>query len=423
MAAELRVNGQTFKRFKQVDLSRSVDTFAGEIRIITSQAPNNDSFLKLGDYIEFFLDGVQVFTGYIERISDTEDRESHDLSFRARDSVADLIDSYVPENVKSLENVETFQELVQLCIDGLGLNGSISIVDLAGAKFSDSQKLKAAETGQTVGDFLQENARIVQVFLNTDGLGNVLIQKPSGRLKTTIQNVPDAKNNNVKSSTIEIDQSKRFYKYTVYSNSSLASESSTVDDLNNQGVAIDTEIRSTRIFEKIAEKPMTADECGRAAAEEANIRRARSFKYSCVIAGFSANGELWEPGKEVPVKDTLKGVNGLFQTNTVKWSFSSGGEITTIDITLPDKGTVEAVPTSITERTTQASSTYIVQSGDTLSQIASNYDLSTKDLVSANPQIENPNLINVGQEINIPVSRAPSLVVNTTFRSRNIPVE
>ncbi len=46
--------------------------------------------------------------------------------------------------------------------------------------------------------------------------------------------------------------------------------------------------------------------------------------------------------------------------------------------------------------------TYTVQSGDTLSSIAAKFGVSLSALESANPQITNPNLIYVGQVINIP---------------------
>jgi len=47
---------------------------------------------------------------------------------------------------------------------------------------------------------------------------------------------------------------------------------------------------------------------------------------------------------------------------------------------------------------------YEVQPGDTLSRIANHFDLSLNDLLSANQQILDPNLIKVGQKINIPVA-------------------
>ena len=356
---EVRVNGKTFNRFKSASGVFSDDTFAGEFNITTSIAPNNNSFLKLGDEVEIFLDGIQKHTGYLETVTDSESKDSHDITFVGRDSVSDLIDSSVPDNVKTLEGVSGYAELVQLCIDGLGLTDRIKVIDKVGATFGDANKLKSASTGQSVGDFLQDNARIVQVFLNNDGRGNVLIRRPYGKLKTTLQLIPNATNNNIKSSTLKIDWSKRYYKYVVYSNSSLASDDATINDINNKGEAFDTDIRKSKVFEKISEKPMTSEQCKRAADEEANIRRGRSFNYSCEVAGFSANGELWEPGRLVPVKDSERGVFGEFQTSTVSWNWSGSGEIVNIDITYPDKGYVEPIITPAIEKTTTDSETYI----------------------------------------------------------------
>jgi len=46
--------------------------------------------------------------------------------------------------------------------------------------------------------------------------------------------------------------------------------------------------------------------------------------------------------------------------------------------------------------------TYVVQSGDTIRKIASKYGVGTGDILAANPQILNANLIYVGQVINVP---------------------
>ncbi len=47
---------------------------------------------------------------------------------------------------------------------------------------------------------------------------------------------------------------------------------------------------------------------------------------------------------------------------------------------------------------------YSISSGDTLSQIAQNYDVSVDYLLSINPSITNPNQIQAGQAINVPAS-------------------
>lgn len=45
---------------------------------------------------------------------------------------------------------------------------------------------------------------------------------------------------------------------------------------------------------------------------------------------------------------------------------------------------------------------YIVQRGDRLASIAAHFGISLRTLLSSNPQIHNPNLIKIGQMINIP---------------------
>lgn len=49
-----------------------------------------------------------------------------------------------------------------------------------------------------------------------------------------------------------------------------------------------------------------------------------------------------------------------------------------------------------------SSNTYTVRSGDTLSEIAARNKVSLSSVISANPQIKNPNLIYPGQQINMP---------------------
>lgn len=44
---------------------------------------------------------------------------------------------------------------------------------------------------------------------------------------------------------------------------------------------------------------------------------------------------------------------------------------------------------------------YIVKAGDNLSAIGKKYKVNLKDLIARNPQIKNPNIINVDQKIRI----------------------
>ena len=61
--------------------------------------------------------------------------------------------------------------------------------------------------------------------------------------------------------------------------------------------------------------------------------------------------------------------------------------------------------------TTNNTNTYTVISGDTMYRIASKLGITLNELINANPQINNPNIIQIGQAINIPNTK-PSIEVN-----------
>ncbi len=64
--------------------------------------------------------------------------------------------------------------------------------------------------------------------------------------------------------------------------------------------------------------------------------------------------------------------------------------------------------------------TYVVQWGDTLGDIATRYGVALSDLLAANPQIWNINLIYPGQTVNIPVSAPISYPTTPGYQSPNL---
>ena len=52
------------------------------------------------------------------------------------------------------------------------------------------------------------------------------------------------------------------------------------------------------------------------------------------------------------------------------------------------------------------STQYVVVSGDSLSAIAAAHDVTLSQLLAANPQISDPNLIQAGQTVTIPAAGA-----------------
>jgi len=382
MSITVRVNGNPFDLFKKVSGSSSIDNFTSEAQITVTEQVNNQSFIISGDLVQISLDGFPKITGWAEKATDSEDTGSHDVSFRVRDKTADIIDSTVPDNVKVLKGIKKFSQLCELVVTGLKLD--MKVIDEVGATFSDD--LKAAKVGQNAFEFLQEYARKVQVFLTTDGEGNILITRPKLTLKTWLVNIPGSPQTNILKSTFLLDDSKRYNKYTVRSNNNVTAKRKIKGNLNNKGVAFDTEIRESRIYEKIAESPMTSAQCKKAAEEEANIRRARAFSYDCSTAGFSANGELWDDGKFVNVKDEKKQVIGKFLIQST--SFTTGGEIMSFKLTVPDAYTVVASPTAQTKAIAKPATTYTKKETGTQPQKAKQI-LSPNKSSQANPDNKN----------------------------------
>jgi prophage tail gpP-like protein len=393
----IKLNGQTFELFKNVSITRNLDDLLGSCSLAVSQ--NDLSIIKAGDLIEVFVDDFQVFKGYTEKFSDRQTNDSHDITWTSRDIGADLVDSSVPDNVKMLYNVSSIKNLLQLTLTGLGLQ--IPITDNVNAvwKATNEDQFKAASVGEGAFNFVQDYARKSQVFMNVDGKGNILISRPNeaDKLKTMLINVQNG-NNNILTSDLDVDYTERFGKVILRSNVNVSASDQISYNLGNKATSIDKEIRSTRFHEQTTDKLLSASELQKAADEENNIRRARGFKYSVTVAGFSSNGELWNIGKFVNVKDTKKGVVGWFLIKNIRWDFSEGGEITSMELTYPDayKVTANFIGNN------QIGTTYTVVSGDSLYKIASKNNISVNDLIQSNPQIKNSNVLEVGQSIRIP---------------------
>lgn len=81
--------------------------------------------------------------------------------------------------------------------------------------------------------------------------------------------------------------------------------------------------------------------------------------------------------------------------------------------------TASPVPTTPAAPTPQV---YVIQSGDTLSKIAAQFNVSLEDLLEANREnIPDPNLISIGDEVIIPVPEPDSLPDATTAPASTAP--
>ena len=111
--------------------------------------------------------------------------------------------------------------------------------------------------------------------------------------------------------------------------------------------------------------------------------------------------------------DTLKGLATRFDT-TVDNLLAGNPEITNSNVIYEGQWikmyVVTPPSTPPTTPPPASGQVYYVRSGDTLRSIASRMSTTVEEVLKVNPQIKNPNLIYVGQAINIPPSASSYIV-------------
>lgn len=311
---EIRHNGTPYTLWESAIFSRSLDTNCGQFSFVSSNPFNQSYPLRVGDKVQCIVNGRSVINGFIDKIVASGDLNGHRLTVAGRDKVSDLIDSSVPDSVKTVSGPISLKALAERLISALG--ASIKVIDdTGGIESLGDGDLQAATSGQKCMDFLVSFARKRQVYLITDGNGDLVIFKPRGqKLNTPLIHRQENPLNNVKTAGLDIDISGRFANYTVRSQNNFASDP--FADYNAAAVAItgvstDTEIRSSRYLEIQAEESMNSAECAERANEESNLRRAKGLIYNATLVGDAQqDGAPWNIGYLADVFDDYNGARG-----------------------------------------------------------------------------------------------------------------
>ena len=114
----------------------------------------------------------------------------------------------------------------------------------------------------------------------------------------------------------------------------------------------------------------------------------------------------------VSQEETTDGAGALSTTITLPDS-ATPGDPWVVVVQTTDLPRVRAMSETITVTAGEEAATHTVASGDTLSGLARRYGVTIAALLEGNPEIENPNLIRVGQVLRIP---APAEKVVTTVQ-------
>jgi len=327
------VNGEKYDKWTSARVSRSIDNAVGMFTLTT----DSENFAVMeGDRIEIIIDGETKLTGYVDTASGTNTDGNTSRTVTGRDALCDLVDSSLPDECKSVKSGSSLQGIISNVLKKLGLN--MEIINNAGTlKPFSSIELTAGEAGSGAFEFITNLARKRGVFINSDGLGNLVLFKMSTIITAFVVKTGEFLESSVSAGTAE-----RFAKYCCKSQLQIDGNYSE-KTVYAKGYAKDRTARDSRYFEFVAEESMSSAECKARAEEEANIRRARSFEYRVKMQGHSLGGNVFDIKKGFSIKDEKLQVKGRFVIRSVDYSIDSdSGNYTDIVLAYADSYSVQA---------------------------------------------------------------------------------
>lgn len=328
MTMEIRVNGRKFDLWETATVQRSIDNNAGMFQFSSSNTTPADYPVKAGDQVQVIVDGVAKVTGFADRVRGRGSDEGNEVSVSGRDNTCDLIDSSVPDSVKTITPPITMTDFCKRIVSALGANIEVrnvigNAINVQGDEDDFGDVTISADSGQKCMDFLTSFARKQQVYLVTDGAGRLLVYRPGNvRSSTQILHERGSNNNNVKNYSVSFEHQERFGVYRTTSQDDFSFSDSYGDESTSRfGEAQDGVIRASRYLEFQGEESMTNEESRNRAVEELNVRKARSTVYTPTLATFSQeDGTVWDFGQLVSVKDDFAGMRGILLIRSVEYT-------------------------------------------------------------------------------------------------------
>lgn len=343
----LEIEGVNYTGFTAINAERSIENISGIFNFTAVFSSNLNFPIKIGSSARVMVNNTPVITGFVEVLDINYSSTNHTINLQGRDKTCDIYDSQLDGDVEFVPPI-SLEQVIKQTLSKIGIN-DIGIVNEAGniAPFEQSE-IVSSRIGQGAFSFIETYARKRQVFVTTDGKGNIMLARGSSiTIPTGLYNqIGDPnRNNNILDSSVKYDHSQRFNVYRCKSQGNpitfnFSGDIEAPEVTDRSGVAVDTAIRSTRVLNFNAENSSDNSEVAKRADWEANIRRSRSFTYTVKVQGDTYDKEgqnPWQINRLVQVIDDFASVNAVLLIKQVGFSLSiDGGTVTTLELVTPD---------------------------------------------------------------------------------------
>ncbi|MFP3921670.1 MAG: phage baseplate assembly protein [Dichotomicrobium sp.] len=366
----LILNGRAFDGWMSMSTSKSFEDATGEASVTMSPQPGDPLPARLGDTAQILLAGHPVITGHVHDVKGSHDDRSHKIDITIRDKTQDLIDSTIGPKM-NFKSPIALKDVARQTLQRMGLS-KIKVVDEIGPPLYRSGETVSGAIDETGFAFLERWARKRQVFLTTNGDGDLVItrnlnKRGPGELHKAFEDSP---RNNVLSAEYHASDFERANANAVAAQKSPNDrdfwESKAKDYAPGQagpmskkwGRAFDTSVRPERRRYVRAGKAAVGKTPEETAKWHANIARARSVEYTADVQGFTmdpAGGQLWWPGFIITVFDAhFLLASSMFIKKVDFRKDWGGGAITTVTCVPPESYKPQSEASVAGGRTAQA---------------------------------------------------------------------
>lgn len=336
------LNGAPFWGWTSVTITQSFDKASGDGKLTITELPEDPFPAKIGDQVTVLMAGQPVLTGMVYTVDGNHDIKHHDINITLRDKTQDLVDSTLGPKHENKPPV-TLAEVARKTIGKMGL--PIGVIDKVNPEPFKEGEVPVGDIETFGHQYLDNWAQNRQTVLNTDGKGNLVIDRNQGEMGPGMlwksRDMDDPLNN------VQKAQYKNTLQDRHNQNAAHAQKSPTDKQFwegkpkgyqpaqakplsKHWGVDNDSSIPATRRRHFRTRSGLDNDSPKKKAKWRSNIAKGRGFQYIATVQGFeAAPGTLWWHGKLVPVRDDHFLISDVLFVVQVKFHKDMKGGATT----------------------------------------------------------------------------------------------
>lgn len=352
----LELSGVRFTNFLSINVERSIENVYGTFNFRATFAKELGFPIKRRQPCRVLVNETPIITGFVEVIDIQYGADSHTVTIRGADATVDVFKSQLDSDIEFVPPI-SLEAIIRQTLAKINIT-KMKVINEAGLLDDFQQSdLVSGRVGETAFAFIENYARKRQVFITTDGLGNIVLARGSSQRNILggLYNIvgDPAQRNNILSSSTVFDDSERFYKYKAISqlNPTSLNDMFSVEDesfdiggdgsknvVESSAETTDASIRNTRMLVFNSESSSSSEELKKRVNWEINIRRVRSAVYKATVQGDTYDGiNPWRVNRLVQVIDNFASINASLLIKSVAFELSlEGGTKTTLELVVAD---------------------------------------------------------------------------------------